>query len=68
MVNAIEMSVLRKIEVNTRRDRTRNETVKKHLRIAPIRGKIFERQLRWFGHVNWMTESRLTKRVYETKI
>ena len=36
---------------HTRRDRVRNEVIRKRVGVAPIEEKITQHQLRWFGHV-----------------
>ena len=35
----------------TRKDRVRNEDIRKMVGVAPIQDKLREKRLRWFGHV-----------------
>ncbi|XP_050506798.1 uncharacterized protein LOC126886644 [Diabrotica virgifera virgifera] len=67
-VNAMEMRFLRKIANRKRTDKIRNETIRQNLKLEPINEKIVEGQLRWFGHVCRMSNERLTKRVFETRV
>ncbi|PKA51537.1 isoleucyl-tRNA synthetase [Apostasia shenzhenica] len=36
----------------TRKDRMRNEYIRKKVGVAPIEDKLRESQLKWFGHLN----------------
>ena len=36
---------------HTRRDRVRNEAIRKRVGVAPIEEKLTQHRLRWFGHV-----------------
>jgi len=36
---------------HTRRDRVRNEVIRKRVGVAPIEEKLTQHRLRWFGHI-----------------
>ena len=55
---AAEMRVLRLIKRVTRRDRLRNEDVRKEHDVKSILQHVEETQLRWFGHVKRMSDDR----------
>lgn len=59
----MEMRYLTTIEGKTGREHIRNGIIRRQLRIALIRGKIFEGHWRWFGHA----ERRIMKSIYEAK-
>ena len=64
-IQACEMKVLRLIRRVTRRDRLRNDDIREELGVESIL-KIIERgQLRWFGHVKRMEETRYPRKYYE---
>ena len=47
------MCMLRWICGHTRRDRVRNDDIRDSLGVAPIKKKLVQHRLRWFGHVQW---------------
>ena len=47
----VEIRMLRWFCWHTRRDRVRNEAIRKRVEVAPIEEKFTQHQLRWFGHV-----------------
>ncbi|KAL6507834.1 hypothetical protein OROGR_024029 [Orobanche gracilis] len=49
-MNVAEMLMLRWTCGHTRKDRFRNDVIRKEVRVAPI-DNLLENQLRWFGHV-----------------
>ena len=60
------MSCLRKIEGVTRRDRIRNEEIFDRLKLSQdIYNRIRQRRLRYFGHVNRMSQYRYPKLALE---
>ncbi|KAG2634251.1 hypothetical protein PVAP13_2NG197403 [Panicum virgatum] len=50
-LSVAEMRMLRWFYGHTRRDRVRNEVIRKRVGVAPIEEKLTQHQLRWFGHV-----------------
>ena len=50
-ISVAEMHMLRWICGHTRRDRARNDDISDRLGVAPIKEKLVQHQLRWFGHV-----------------
>ncbi|PKA59726.1 isoleucyl-tRNA synthetase [Apostasia shenzhenica] len=51
-INVAEMRMLRWMCGYTRKDRMRNEYIRKKVGVAPIEDKLRESRLRWFGHLN----------------
>lgn len=66
-LTASEMKFLRKITGKTKRDRCRNEDIRKSVQQKPITQIIEEKQLKWFGHVQRMQKDVLTRKVAESK-
>ena len=50
-ISVAEMRMLRWICGHTRRDRVRNDDIRDRLGVAPIKEKLVQHRLRWFGHV-----------------
>ena len=50
-LSVAEMRMLRWICGHTRMDRVRNDNIRDRLEIAPIKEKLVQHRLRWFGHV-----------------
>ena len=57
-IQAAEMRVLRLIKGVTRRDRLRNEDIRKEPDVKSILQHVEETQIRWFGHVKRMSDDR----------
>jgi hypothetical protein len=53
--------------MKTRRDRVRNEDVRKTLNTESLESKIVDRRLRWYGHMKRMSEECLPKKMQEMK-
>ncbi|PKA62166.1 isoleucyl-tRNA synthetase [Apostasia shenzhenica] len=51
-INIAKMRMVRWMCRYTRKDRMRNEYIRKKVGVAPIEDKLRESQLRWFGHIN----------------
>jgi len=68
-LRGVEMSYLRSACGVTWRDRLTNEEVREHCGVEVDVLEYVERNtLRWFGHMERMTDDRLTKRVYESVV
>ena len=68
-INAVGMRYLRSACGKTRRDKMKNEWIRNECGIKATLNDVYERStLRWFGHVERMSNKRLTKRVYEGKV
>lgn len=64
-IQASEMRVLRIILGVTRRDRMRNDEIRRELGVVGVLEFIQRGQLRWYGHVRRMNENRYPKRYLE---
>lgn len=67
-LQAMEMKILRGIKGVTRRDRWRNEEVRRQLRVESLNDYIGERQLGWWGHLQRMEINRQVRRIWEAKV
>jgi hypothetical protein len=63
----MEMRFLRDVVGKTRRNKIRNETIRRNLGMPPLQIKIEESQLRWAGHVLRMGEKRIVWKVFEAE-
>jgi hypothetical protein len=50
-LSVAKMRMLRWICDHTRRDRVRNDNIRKRLGVAPVEEKLMQHRLRWFGHM-----------------
>lgn len=66
-IQAAEMKFLRRSIGKTRRDRIRNERMREILKVDKLQDKIDTGQLRWFGHLLRMDESRIARRIFEAR-
>lgn len=64
-VQAAEMKVLRLIKGVTRRDRIRNEDIRRELGLIAVTEVVERNQLRWYGHLMRMGEERLPRQALE---
>lgn len=66
-IQASEMKYLRGIMGVTKRDRLRNVEIRNELEVEPVKNTIERQQLRWFGHLSRMGNSRQPKIIWQTK-
>ena len=66
-IQAVEMKFLRGVRGVTKRDRLRSEKIREDLHIEPILESIEKQQLKWFGHIVRMDETRQVKRVWQAR-
>ena len=68
-LNVLEMKCLRSMIGVTRRDRVRNEEVRRRTGVVKtLDQKVEQRVLRWFGHMERMNEERLVKQVFLSSV
>ena len=67
-VERVEMKMLRFSLGVTRRNRIRNEEVRRRLKVEKLSDKLREARLRWFGHVMRREETYVGKRVMEIMV
>uniref|UniRef100_A0A1W7R9N5 Endonuclease-reverse transcriptase HmRTE-e01 n=1 Tax=Hadrurus spadix TaxID=141984 RepID=A0A1W7R9N5_9SCOR len=67
-LQAAEMKFLRSMVGKTKRDRIKNEEIRKMVGVDRLRDQIGRTQLAWFGHVKRKGESELARRMLEQKI
>lgn len=64
-IQAAEMKFLRSILGKTRRDRIRNEEIRRTLEVGKLNDRIETQRLRWYGHMRRMGQERLPRKFYE---
>ena len=68
-LDVMEMKCLRSMCGVTRRDRFENVEIRRRVGIdRPLRVRVEERVLSWFGHMERMNGERMTKKVYESEV
>ena len=68
-LNVMEMKCLRSICGVTMRDRIRNEEIRSRVDVQnDLSGRVGRCVLRWFGHIERMSEERVAKRVYDSGV
>lgn len=67
-IQTAEMKFLRNVAGKTRRDKVRNHTIRKTLKVPPLESRLEQGQLRWFGHLNRMNNDRVPKQVWEARL
>ena len=63
-VTTCEMKCLRKAANKTRRDRVRNEDIRKLVGVTPVMDFVNKQQLKWFGHLMRMPVNHPAVRAY----
>src|SRR3978361_55597 len=63
----VEMKFLRGVRGVTKRGRLRSDKIREDLHIEPILESIEKQQLKWFGHIVRMDETRQVKRVWQAR-
>lgn len=66
-IQAIEMKYLRKVRSVTRKDRIRNDIIRKNLQIQSMQEFIEQRQLSWWGHLQRMNNDIPVKKIWESR-
>ena len=64
-IQAAEMRVLRMIKGVTRRDRMRNDEIRRELGVVSILEMVERSKLRWYGHVQRMNENQFPRKYLE---
>lgn len=67
-IQATEMKFLRRVKGITRMDRIRNETVRDELNITSVQEWIEQQQLKWYGHLIRMRDTKPAKKIWNTKV
>ena len=67
-IQVAEVKCLQRIKGITRRDGVGNEVVRQELKVEPILKKMHKQQLKWFGHLTRMNDSRHVKTVGQTRM
>lgn len=64
---ACEMRCLRKSLNKTRRDKIRNEEIRKTISIQPVMHFIEKQRMKWFGHLVRMNQDDIPARIYNSR-
>ena len=63
-----EMKMLRWSQGKTRKDRTKNETIRGNAKVTPINSVLTQKRLSWYGHVMRRDETHITKSTLRTTV
>uniref|UniRef100_A0A8D8R0B7 Endonuclease-reverse transcriptase n=1 Tax=Cacopsylla melanoneura TaxID=428564 RepID=A0A8D8R0B7_9HEMI len=67
-IQASEMKFIRSIVGKTRRDRIRNEEIRRSVDVEKLQDKIERSRLKWYGHMQRMNEERIPKNIFNQQI
>lgn len=67
-LQAVEMKFLRKVRGVTKFDKMKNMDIRRDLEINSVSEFIETRQLAWWGHLQRMSNTRQTRRIWEARI
>ena len=67
-IQSAEMKFLRSIEGKTRKDRVRNEEIRKRTGIWKLQDRIETTKLKWYGHMMRMGEERVPQKTFLEKV
>jgi hypothetical protein len=67
-IQTIEMKYHRRALGITKRDHKRNDDIREELGIEPITTTIEKNQLKWYGHLTRMADTRQVRRIWDARI
>jgi hypothetical protein len=67
-IQAVEMKYHRRALGITKRDHKRNDDIREELGIEPVTTTIEKNQLKWYGHLTRMADTRQVRRIWDARI
>ena len=67
-MDVAEMKMIRWACGHRRLDHIENEDIRRRVRVTEVHGKIQERRIRWYGHVQRREEGHVTRRTLEMEV